>query len=235
MRKLIIVFTVLVALIGAGNRVANKAASVGGGGGGSLAFDAVSTGSAAADTITVAHTNGSLTNGYAVVKFYVDYWDVVIVSSVTFNGSSLSQIGTTDADGMPVYIYGGTIGTLGAGAHNAVVNLSTTVYDLAVVVETYTGVNQTTPTGTAVIDHGFNAAATCSVGSASGELVIDVVANKNQTDTWTPNGSQTSRAAYTAINKKIFSSTKPGATTTVMSWTAVTGGDYAQIAIALKP
>lgn len=114
----------------------------------------------------------------------------------------------------------------------------------AMVAAVFSGVHQTTPFGTPAGNTGTGTtAATVDVGSASGEVVVDVVGavryNSATQPTqgagqtflaWNQSSVDDSTAAMAAM------SYEAGATTTTMSWTlADAGDDWSSYGVALKP
>jgi len=103
----------------------------------------------------------------------------------------------------------------------------------AVGVTTFTGVNQTTPLGTCVVANGDPGPATVTVTSAPDELVFDTVASDENV---TANASQNVRWDISSASPVVHGggSTKAGATSVTMSWTAGSTG-WAIGAVPVKP
>jgi Tfp pilus assembly protein PilX len=100
----------------------------------------------------------------------------------------------------------------------------------AVGVASFTGVNQTTPLGTCVVANGDPGPATVTVTSAPDELVFDTVASD---ENLTANASQNVRWDITTPVHG-GGSTKAGASSVTMSWTAGSTG-WAIGAVSVKP
>jgi predicted ribosomally synthesized peptide with SipW-like signal peptide len=212
-------------------------------GGGGIAVSNVSStnsGSANASSLTWAHTvSGS--NRYLVVGVSINNENSGTVSSVTYNGQALTSLGTaTNGTNARVEMWGMLAPP--TGTHNIVVTLSTSQRFTAGAVS-FTGVHQTTPLGTLVSNTGTSLSASVAASSASGEVVVDVVAKKNSDSTLTVGADQTQRwnevttNSTTSNNVVGAASTEPGAASVTMSW-FISGGSsrpWAIVAIPLKP
>lgn len=108
-----------------------------------IAFSASSTGwVAAATSLTYSHTNAGSDRALAVGIYHFN--GSGNVSGVTYNGVSMTQLGTVVADGSggDVYLYG--IANPATGANNIVISESASMQIFATSVS-YTGVDQSTP------------------------------------------------------------------------------------------
>lgn len=121
------------------------------------------------------------------------------------------------------------------GSYNVVVTYSGTHDESFAGARNYTGVDQTTPTGTATTANGLSGTAAVNVGSATGELVVDFVyENDNtamtcgQTQRWQLNDAGTGYASAGG-------SEKAGETTTAMAWTLGASDRWINGGFALKP
>jgi hypothetical protein len=106
----------------------------------------------------------------------------------------------------------------------------------------FTGVDQTDTFGTVETDSDIIGSPSVSVSSASGELVFDVVGNKNSDYTLSVGADQTElwqeASAYEAdptVNVRGAGSTELGASSVTMSWTLSGTTPWAIIAVPLKP
>jgi hypothetical protein len=208
-----------------------------------IAVDNVSStnsGSANASSLTWAHTvSGS--NRYLVVGVSINNENSGTVSGVTYNGQALTSLGTaTNGTNARVEMWGMLAPP--TGTHNVVVTLSTSQRFTAGAVS-FTGVHQTTPLGTLASNTGTSLSASVAASSASGEVVVDVVAKKNSDSTLTVGADQTQRwnevttNSTTSNNVVGAASTEPGAASVTMSW-FISGGSsrpWAIVAIPLKP
>ena len=97
----------------------------------------------------------------------------------------------------------------------------------------WTGVNQTTPLGTAVFASGEGTPATVTVASAIGEVVVDALATID-TETRTVEAGQTERWNLGESDLGGGGSSEPGGASVTMSWT-VESEFWAIGAVPLKP
>jgi hypothetical protein len=118
-----------------------------------------------------------------------------------------------------------TIAIVGSGENQALEVIS------------FTGVHQTTPTGTAVTANGESTAVSVTATSASGELVVDgVTVSLNTTETATVGASQTERGNNLQSGTiRWCCSTEPGVASTAMTWTISSIREWSQVAVPLKP
>ncbi len=217
-----------------------------------IAFDASSdgtTGGTAAGSLTIPHTVGAGSNRILVVG--VSMWSTnapqVSGTGMTYAGQPMTLIAKhKDAvSGARIYTELWYMLSPPSGLNNVYIPFSVSTRAAAGVVS-YSGVNQTTPLGTAVVDGRAGTNPSISVTSQSGELVVDVVGVKTSasaTQTLTKAVGQTER--YNKIsntgdnNVLIAGSDKPGSTSTSMSWTAnpsITPPErWAMVAVPLKP
>jgi hypothetical protein len=205
-------------------------------GGGAPVVDAVSSDTSAVDTFTVSHTTSG-TERLMLVGISFDPNNDEIVSSVTYNGTSLSPVGSaTYSNDTRVEIW--QLVAPDTGSYDVVITFDKNLaYGAVAGVMTYTGVNQATPLGTFVGANGSSAGpATVNVSSAADELVFDTVACETCTSL-TVGGGQTERwnlsqAEYYAMGA---GSTEPGAVTVTMSWTLGSADYWAIGAVPIKP
>ena len=167
-------------------------------------------------TATLAHTcSGSDRVLYVAA---INPGAVGRVTGVTYNGVSM----TNDFDASAASTYESTGWVLVApatGTHNIVVTYGTGTERRGVSGISFTGANQTTPTGTAVTKADYDVVASINVGAATGDIVVDALyygsdteptIGAGQTQIYTANGTDT---------KWQKASRKAGAATTTMSWT----------------
>lgn len=185
---------------------------------------------------TRPHTQGSLTNGYIVVGI-VTYSSIPPTVSVTYDGTAMTQIAS--AAGLPSHarLFGLAVGSKAGGTYNAVVTWGTSGagenYEL-VGVSSFSGVNQSTPVGTAGTATGTSTAPTVNVSSATGEVVIGIVYVDGDAGSITLGAGQTQR--WSLIGNLIMStfSTEPGSGTVTTSFTTP-NVLWSIAAIPLKP
>jgi hypothetical protein len=101
--------------------------------------------------------------------------------------------------------------------------------------QTFCGVDQSTPFGTAVTTSTSAASISSDVSSATGELVIDVFGQSGPSTATVGAGQTELVNAADAQSRLLGMSTEAGAATTTMSWTTDGGQVQVQVAIPLKP
>lgn len=154
------------------------------------------------------------------------------VTSITYNGSAtgISQIAT---DSSRLEIWGLKAPT--SGTHDVVVTWAGS-NDCAVGVMTFSGVNQTTPSGTGADATGSSTAPSVTVSSATGELVVGLLMNNfnatmtagsGVTDKWNQGASGSFATAAGGY--------KLGAASTVFAWTLGSSQAWEILAVPLKP
>jgi hypothetical protein len=246
-RKLLIVFTVVLALILVSLFLPARQVSIEGVGTLSIGQEAayaspdievdgtVSTGTGTGSTITVSHTTSG-TNRLMLVGISGSYSSgSPVISGVTYNGVALSLVGSEAESNFKIWIY--KLVAPATGTHDVVVSFSTLPDQGCVVgVETFTGVDQTTPLGTfASASANTGDTPTVDVSSATGELVFDTLwsysgytatVGAGQTQQW-----NTTCAPYTRGS----GSTEAGASTVTMSWTISNSYHWAIGAVPIKP
>ncbi len=214
-----------------------------GGGGGGIAFHNVSSERVApvpGTTETTTHTiNSTLANGYIAVEIAMYDGADDGVSGVTFDGTSMTQIAAHNMDYFGeyrVYIYGLAVGSKAAGTYNVVTTFtSANVDDYSVGIVSYTGVHQTTSTGTSVDGSNSNSdTATVTVTSATGELVIGVCI-KGEED-GVPDSGETERwDTVTASADTGWGGEEAGAASVVFAIDFFVNNAWCLTAIPLKP
>jgi hypothetical protein len=231
----------------------------GGGGGGGMTetgcptggpppvVDAVSTAIVATgeSSKTVSHTTSG-TNRLMIVGVSIDNREQETVASVTYNGLSLSLVGTrTNSNDARVELW--RLIAPPTGTHNVVVTFtegnepSPAGLNRAAVIGviTFTGVDQTTPLGTMASAIGTdNNLATVNVSSAANELVLGVVSAENA-NSLTVGAGQTEYwnvVSPAADDEYGAGSTEPGASTVTISWTlGVSNQEWAIAGVPIKP
>jgi hypothetical protein len=163
-------------------------------------------------------------------------------SSMSYNSAALSNITSTSIND--------TTGTLrsnqrqlvapSTGSNTFTVNYTNSgsnCYDQAASAVSLTGVDQTTPTGTAAVATGVSATATVNVTSATDEMVVDSLIYAANSASMSVGAGQTQRANLTGGNGFMFhgSSTEAGAATVTMSWTQTNSSYFALVATPFKP
>jgi hypothetical protein len=143
--------------------------------------DAVSSGDTRPASLTISHTTGSGSNRLMLVGISLVNDELETVSTVTYNGVSLTKVGEQDSvDDARVEIW--SLVAPPTGTYDVVITFSAPLRRAAQAgVMTYTGVDQTTPLGTfaSAFSQASSGTATVNVSSAAGELVFDTVACSN--------------------------------------------------------
>lgn len=196
--------------------------------------------------VNVNHTTGSGSNRLMLVglNFEDDNTAAFTISSVRWvvgaSTQNLSLItSATAAVEARSQIWSLTAPVSGAGQLQVVIDSGTADDDAIVVgVTTFSGVDQTTPLGTAANNIGADNTATLNEASASGQLVFDV-ASADDSRGLTIGASQTSRwnlsVGGPTDGVTAASSTEPGAASVTMSWTLGTSDDWAICAVPIRP
>jgi len=158
-------------------------------------------------------------------------------SGATYAGTAMTLLDSAYiASNLRIYAYGLKMPTVGTG--NVVVNYAgSNARTMAIM--TFSGVNQSTPTGTAARYANANSNTSgATVTSATGELVVDCFASTNAgAPTLTPGDGQTLRLSR-SINSAyatIATSTKAGASSVTTSWGSSATTLTEQLTIPLKP
>ena len=190
---------------------------------------------AAATSYTVSNVVASagLTNLYGVVMVGLRT-NTGLITGVTFNGVSMASISSVNRNESTITNF--MFGLAGPTTGNVVVSGDTSLA-AEVIVSIYTGVAQTSSTGTKAAATGTGTTPTVDVTSATDELVVDSV-GWNAGGDGTAGAGQTKRAEPVAgdgASMDIASSDEAGGATVTMSWTVNAGGGWAIVGIPLKP
>src|SRR6478752_2205791 len=190
------------------------------------AVDATAFAGANNSTISWSHTcTGS--NRYLVVFFNINGR---IPTTVTYNGVAMTQLAT-------VATRNSCFGLINpaTGSNTIAASWGSSVAASCISVS-LTGVNQTTPTGTAATAAVTSTSPSVVVTSDAAELVLASIGYTSTTSP-TPGVGQTlvvSRPGDVTSNRAVFASIKGGSTSTTMSWTTLNlASDL--IGIPLKP
>jgi hypothetical protein len=157
------------------------------------------------------------------------------MTSVTWNGSALTQQIAREYSGFGSFIY--TLANPATGTHNVVVTPAGTS-SMAVQITGVKKTHNTTPVSGATYAEGTSTAPSVNVTSASGALVFDCLCSNNDTPlpTLTVGAGQTQQAKRTSgsYNSGAFSK-EDGAGTTAMSWTISASREWVTTAISVNP
>lgn len=200
-----------------------------------IAIDATSEGGGQTATVTVSHTvSGS--DRYLICHAFL-YGNSQSVSTWTWNTSeNLTSITSAVNGSAKVEMWG--IKAPSTGTHNWVLT-ATGSTDIVAGCGSYTGVNQTTPLGTASQGAGASTAPSVTVSSAAGELVVDGLAVDSPSGSgYTLGAGQTERWSHTVAggnfnNPEAVSSTEAGAASVTMSYTLNNSWNWALAAVPL--
>ena len=198
--------------------------------------NSTSAGTPGASSLTWSHTIVNGANRLLIVSVAVR--TDIAVSSVTYGGSALTQIGfDVDATGKVRsemwYLKAPAVGT-----DDVIVSLASSANFVAGATDFFE-VDQTTPFGSVTTGNG-SGEPSLTVASAAGEWVIDAVADRDvdveavgpgQAVLWVNKNGNASNDAWGG------SSVEPGAASVTMSWTTTGAGagEWAAVAISLKP
>jgi hypothetical protein len=211
-------------------------------GGSAPVVDSTSSGKTPPRTsLTISHaTAGS--NRLMLVGVSIHNYASETVSSITYNGVALIQVGSsTNAMDSRVEIW--RLIAPPTGTYDVVITFSAELSSAARAgVMTFTGVNQTTPLGTFASAIGSASPATVNVTSAANELVFDTVGSEGPSSPFslTVGAGQTQRWNSAIMGYDRFlaaGSTEPGAASVTMSWTIVPAASvpWAIGAVPIKP
>ena len=187
-----------------------------------VVFDAATDGGeAGVEEITVNHTMSASANG-------------VVFAFLIFRtaGSAPTGVGITWDGGAMTAIDDNVQAVVGAsgvyafekiapstGAKNCIASWTNAINAVLAVVS-FTGANQSNPSGTVTKGSGNDTTPTVDVSSAAAQIALDAVqANYVGGDTLTVGADQTQRTTETETNIFGATSTEPGAATNTMSWT----------------
>lgn len=202
-----------------------------------IAFDASSSVQSGGNSdITLSHTcTGS--DRLLMVGISTEYGGVT-PSGVTYNGVAMTQVGSavinTDSfANAQLHVY--RLIAPASGANNIVASFSGPPGDRGVVGVSFTGVDQTTPLGTAQTGTQNNTSSPskdCTSG-ATGDLIVDFQAAHSDLGSATAGSGQTSRAQALG-GRDVICSTEAGAASVTMSWSVGSSRWFAQMVIPIK-
>ena len=198
-------------------------------------------GSTQRTSISVSHT-ASGAERLMLVGVGMHHFNSETVSTVTYNGASLSPVGAVNS-GTDTRVEIWRLIAPATGTHDVVITFSASLrYGAKAGTMTFTNVDQTTPLGTFAPNSGNSAGpATVDVTSASDELVFDTVSCRScisltvgaaQDERW----NLDTLGSGSASNQTLAAaSTEPGSGTVTMSWTLGATNDWAIGAVPIKP
>lgn len=182
-----------------------------------LAFDATSTANtASATSVTFAHTTTGSDRVLIVGASWRDGFPLAVCTGITYNGVAMTALGDHKSGTLGICMY--ALVAPATGANNVVITMDNAPNRLVGGAVSFTGANQSTPTGTYAEADGASTVPSVDVSSATGEIVVDTLAfgdasatvGSGQTQRWQVNDADD---FYTGAG-----STEAGATTVTMSW-----------------
>ncbi|MGV6858953.1 MAG: DUF4347 domain-containing protein, partial [bacterium] len=186
-----------------------------------------------ATSITVSHTTSG-SDRLMVVGLSM-HKDRGPVSSVTYNGTALTLVGTGQNGGDEARIELWALTAPDTGTHDVVVNLAGGGHGAVVGVTTFTGVDQATPYGSFFSATGNSSSISLGgISSAADEQIFSVVDHHNGTSL-TPDSGQT-ESWDLAINEANGGGyLASGASSVTLDWTPSNSEKWAVGAISIKP
>lgn len=204
-----------------------------------IAFDAASNANNSGNTTwTFSHTcTGS--DRLLLIGCAIQYGDTCTISGITYNGVSMTRIGSAINNTDSFSNIGATAFYLIApatGTNTVSVSLTGPPFVQGVAAISLTGVHQTTPLGTHATAFANNSSApSVTVSSATDEFIVDFVAMLSNPTSTTAGSGQTKRTENLASDSSICSSTEAGAASVVMDW-SLGGNQWCSIfGIPVKP
>lgn len=199
-----------------------------------IAYDDDSGGVAgSASSLTFSHT---CTGSDLLLLVGVSLYNLngATISSVTYNSVAMTLVDTAVNSSRRASLY--RLVAPSTGANDVVITLSASEFDIVGGSMSFTGVDQTTPLGTAATANGNSTAPSVNVSAATDDLVAAILCIEHS-GTLSVGAGQTSR--YSNIGGAGFikgaGSTEPGAATTTMSWSDTVGGPWGIVGVSIKP
>ena len=157
------------------------------------------------------------------------------VSSITYNSVAATLVATADQGNRYTELW--RLAAPATGSNTLAATFSASMNNVGVRAISFTGVDQTTPLGSAVTATGNSTTPSVIVPAATDDLVFDCLTIEHA-GTLSVGAGQTSR--YNAIVagggfNKAAGSTEPGAASVTMSWSDTAGGPWAMIGVPIKP
>ncbi|WP_461175385.1 DUF4347 domain-containing protein, partial [Uliginosibacterium flavum] len=200
--------------------------------------DSVSTAtttSVGASSLSFAHTVGTGTNGILIVEYATR--GTTSPDSITYNGVALTRL-DTNSNSTVVTTEIWYLKTPAAGTHNIVITMPGAAKEFTVGASSYFNVDQTATFGTVAKATGTGTAVSVNVVSASGDLVIDAIATRQQTSNPSTGAGQTQRWTNTcgvsSADPLGAGSSEAGAASVTMSWTLSGSQEWATLGVSLN-
>lgn len=212
-----------------------------------IAFDGKASGDSGAGTSTSlswSHTVTDATNGLAIVAVAIANRGTSVLSALSFGPTSilanLIQSAESSA-GWWIGQYYALPPTAGTQTVSATLSLGRRS---AGVSHSFTGVHQSggaSTFGNTVATSGNSTTAAITIGSASGELIVDALNKRDTTEAPTADAGQgnvqqdNTTSATDNLNTQVGASTEAGAASVATQWTWSTTRGWAYCAVAIKP
>lgn len=191
-------------------------------------------------SVTTHNNNGD----FLLVDIGEGYNDVNDITGVTWNGTSMTLIGSVTDPGSGVKLYRYGLVNPATGTRTLIVTFgSSGDVSAMITLRSFSGVNQSTPTGSTVTQTAIAATSiSLNVSAASGDVVADAIGAQNGTaTTLTPGTGQTQTSngssgwGNTTLDRQYATSYKAGAASVTMSWTSSVSKNLWMLATAIKP
>lgn len=199
-----------------------------------VTVDATSTGTTtedSEDSVTISHTTAG-TNRLMLVGVGIDPHGES-VSSVTYNGTSLTLIGRVEDSGSHSRVEIWSLVAPETGTHDVVVNLTGNGHNgVTVGVMTFSGVDQATPLENFTSAFGNSDTASATVNSTPDDIVFGVV-HVHGGSSVTPSASQTEYWDLEVARSNSGGTLQAGAASVVSSWT-VKDDDWSVAAVSIR-
>ncbi|WP_145391305.1 cadherin-like domain-containing protein [Stieleria neptunia] len=197
------------------------------------AVDATSTGTSSGSDFVVSHTTSG-SDRLMLVGVSINLAGADQVSSITYNGDSLSLVGTRVDGDARVEIW--SLVAPDVGTYNVDINLTGTSDGNTAGVMTFTGVDKFNPLGTFASGSGVGGSGSVTVSSATDDLVFAAIAVDDSTNyDLVPGAGQTE--AWDLIGGPDINgggSTEAGAASVVMDWTWSGSDNWAAAGVSIN-
>ena len=198
-----------------------------------VAFDAVSSAGGSTSSFSWSHTCSGSNRILLLGITWYDSGDTV--SAVTYNSVAMTAVpSSTVTNGQYTAILYYLLAPT-TGSNTVAVTFSGSVFDFGGGAISFTGVDQSTPLGTANTASGTSTTPSVNISSATDEIVLDTLIITHS-GSLTVDGSQTQRWNSTGGGyTKYAGSTEAGASTTTMSWSNSTSQAWGITGVSIKP
>ena len=211
---------------------------------GAIVYDTSSSGTneTGVTTLTVSHTVAAGSNLFLICGYTAQDDTAITSPTVTYNSVSMTAVTSSkqSTTGTRTVEMFSLVNPAAGSAHDVVFTFSQTMNTIAGGCSSFSGVDQSTPLGTAVTNSTTGTSSAVTATSATGEMVIDFqVTSSNLTArSFTQAAGQTSNwKQYPAsANCSGGSSREAGAAAVAMGWSWSGGAEYQALsAVSIKP